>query len=406
MVRDADAVAVRDDEAVATAVSAKEAPEERKSGIPGLIQAVMEWRVVRVFQHYSTDGGPLLAAGMTYNAVFATFAAVWVGFSIAGFVIAGNPTFQQALFNAINSTVPGLVEEGGVIDPDDLLSIGTLSWTGAFALISLILTALGFLASMRDSVRRIFDLPSDTTFFLLQKLRDLGLAVGFGVLIAISAVLSIVTNAALSWAFDLLDIDTKSLPAIVLGKAVGYVLVFLVDFVTVAAAFRILSAIPIPLKRLAVGAAIGAAAIGVLKFLFGLGLIGGVGTNPLLAGFAVIIGLLIFFNFFCQTLLLSASWINVGMRDAGIVPSTLSNEETRVQEALRLEEARRLVAEANHRAAEEAYRSAHGLRKWRLGRRIKREVRAEARRRAAVPTEKELATQGASAPDSGVGGSQ
>jgi membrane protein len=406
MARDADAVAVRDDEAVAPALSAKEAPEEPKTGIAGLIQKVTQSRPVRVLQHYTADGGPLLAAGMSYNAIFATFAALWVTFSIAGFIIADNPTLQQALFDAINSTVPGLVVEGGVIDPKDLLSTGTLSWTGSLALIGLVLTALGFLASLRDSIRRIFDLPSDPTFFLVRKAWDLLLALGFGVLILISAVLSIVTNAALSYVFDLLSIDTKSPVAIVLAKAIGYLLVFLIDFVTVAAAFRILSAIPIPPKRLAVGAAIGAAAIGILKALFGLGLVGGVGTNPLLAGFAVIIGLLIFFNFFCQALLLSASWINVGMRDAGIVPSTLSHEETRVQDALRLEEARRLVADANHRAAEQEYRSAHGLRKRQLARRIKREVRAEARRRAAVPTAEQFAKQSGSDAEKGVGGPQ
>jgi membrane protein len=96
-------------------------------------------------------------------------------------------------------------------------------------------------------------------------------------------------------------------------------------------------------------------------------------------------------------LLLSASWIEVGMNDAGIEARTLSDEDVAAQEALRLEEARRLVADANHRRAEEEYRSARGLRKLRLGRRIARDVRVEARRRKAVPTTEELAEQGEAA---------
>ncbi|WP_210508958.1 YihY/virulence factor BrkB family protein [Naasia sp. SYSU D00057] len=395
MAKDADTLAVRDGETVATAPSAKPTPEEQKTGFAGLIQRITASRPMRVLQHYNEDGGPLLAAGMSYNAVFATFAALWVTFSIAGFIIAGNPVLRDGLISGINTTVPGLLGENGegAVDPDDLLSADTLSWTGAIALVGLLLTALGFLASMRDAVRRIFALPPDTTMIVLQKLRDLGLALGFGVLILVSAGLTFITNGAVRATLTFLGIDEQSLFAVVVSTVIGYVLVFLVDFITVAAAYRILSAVPIPLKRLAVGAAIGAVGIGVLKAAFAQGLIGGVGNNPLLAGFAVIIGLLIFFNFFCQVLLIAASWIDVGMQDAGIEPRSLSKEETEVEDALKLEEARRLVADANHRQAEEEYRNARGLRRLALRRRIKRDVRAEARRRAAVPTTEEFARE-------------
>src|SRR4051812_23120152 len=390
MAEDADTLAVRDGETVATAPSAQPTPEAPKTGIAGLIQKVTSSRPVRVFQHYTSDGGPLLAAGMSYNAVFATFAALWVTFSVAGFIISGNDVLRQGLIDGVNSTVPGLLGKDGAVNPDDLLSAGALSWTGAIALVGLLLTALGFLASMRDAIRRIFNLPPDTTFFLLQKTRDLGLALGFGVLILVSAGLSFITSSAIDATFDFLGIDKNSLFAVVVAKMIGYLLVFLVDFVTVAAAFRILSAVRIPLKRLAVGAAIGAAAIGVLKALFALGLVGGVGNNPLLAGFAVIIGLLIFFNFFCQVLLISASWIDVGMMDAGIDPRSLSVVDTAVRGALKLGDARRIGADANHGQAEEESGSSHGPRRWRLARRIKRDVRAEARRRAKVPTADEF----------------
>ena len=396
MARNPEAQAVHDDEAVTPAPGAVPPPEAPKTGIAALLARVTATRPVRVFQHYTADGGGLMAAGMSYNAVFAVFAALWLVFSVAGFVIAGDKGLQGTLEDGINSAVPGLIGENG-IDLDELLSAGTLSWTGAIALVGLLLTALGFLASMRDAVRRIFELPGDTTFFLLQKAKDLGLALGFGVLILISAALSVVSSATLQFIFDILSLDGSIVAAVVI-KAIGYVLVFAVDFVTVAAAFRILSAIRIPRKRLFAGAAIGAAGIGVLKAAFALGLIGGAGNNPLLAGFAVIIGLLIFFNFFCQVLLLSASWIEVGMADAGIDVRSLSPAELAVEEAKRLEDARRLVADANHKRAEEEYRRATGLAKWRLGRRLKREVRDEARRRKSVPTTTEIEAEVAEQP--------
>ncbi|MCU1569890.1 MAG: putative integral rane protein [Naasia sp.] len=391
MAKDADALAVRDNEAVLTAASAKATSAPPLTGIAALIDKLMRTRPMRVFQHYNADGGPLMAAGMSYNAVFATFAALWVTFSVAGFIISGNELLKQGLLNGINSAVPGLVSKDGVIDPNDLLSASTLSWAGAIALVGLLLTALGFLASMRDAIRRIFALPGDTTFFLLQKARDLGLALGFGVLILVSAGLSFISNATLGAILNILGIDEKSIFAAVLLKIASYLLVFLVDLVTVAGAYRILSAVEIPLRRLLVGAAIGAAGIGILKAAFGLGLIGGVGNNPLLTGFAVIFGLLIFFNFFCQVLLVAASWIAVGMADAGIDARALGPMQVELDDAVRLEEARRLVADANHRKAEEEYRAARGIRKWRLRRRIAQDARKEARRRQAVPTTDEFA---------------
>ncbi len=391
MARDADTLAVRDGETVATAPSAQPAPDKPATGFAALIEKITKSRPVRVLIHYNETGGPLLGAGMSYNAVFATFASLWISFSVAGFIIAGSPQLREALFQSINSVVPGLIDENGVVDPNDLLdAVGALSWTSAIAIVILLFTALGFLASMRDAIRRIFDLSADTTNFLLQKARDLGLALGFGVLILLSASLTILTNAALGAVFNFLAIDDRSPFAVVVASAIGYALIFLVDFVTVAGAYRILSAVRIPLRRLLVGAAIGTVGIDILKAAFALGLIGGAGNNPLLAGFAVFIGLLIFFNLFCQVLLIAAAWIQVGMKDAGIDARSLTQQQAEAEDALRLEEARRLVADANHKKAEEEYRKARGLRKLLLARQIERDVRAEARRRAQVPTTEEL----------------
>src|SRR3954447_13776664 len=129
MSRDADTLAVRDGETVATAASAQPAaPEAPKTGFAGLIQRITSSRPVRVFQHYNEDGGPLLAAGMSYNAVFATFAALWVTLSIAGFIIGSHPVLENGLSQGVNSAVPGLLGEGGAVNPDDVSA--TLSWTG------------------------------------------------------------------------------------------------------------------------------------------------------------------------------------------------------------------------------------------------------------------------------------
>jgi membrane protein len=102
--------------------------------------------------------------------------------------------------------------------------------------------------------------------------------------------------------------------------------------------YRVLSGLKIPLRRLIVGSLLGAIALGVLKVLGGA-LLGGAGRNPLLASFALIIGLLIWFNLICVVILLGASWIAVGMADAGIAADPKIAAERREQERLEREKA-------------------------------------------------------------------
>lgn len=389
MARNPDAQAVKDEESSTTAMGAKPASPEVPTGFAAIVAKIMALRIVRTFMHYAGEGGALLAAGMTYQAVFALFAAIWVAFSVLGFVVASDVGLQQEIFKAINSAVPGVVGETGLIQPSALTASSGLTWTAAIALVGLLLTAVGFLASMRDAIRRIFDMPPLAAPIVVQKLKDLGLALGFGAVVLVSAALSVVSTAALGFAFDLVGIDRESLFAVIVARTIGYLIVFAIDLATLAAAFRILSAIKIPPKRLFAGAAIGAAALGALKAAVTLGLVGGTGANPLLAGFAIL-GLMIFLNFACQAMLISASWISVGMKDNAIDPRSLSDEELEVEHATKLEEARRLVARSNLEKAKEEYRNARGFRKWRLKRQIESDAREEAKRREAVPTDAEM----------------
>lgn len=292
-------------------------------GLQQRIQRIVAWvqrlKPVRVFARYTAQRGPILANGLSYQAIFAVFAAIWVTFSIAGSVIAGNPVLLDGLVRFLNDNVPGLIDDGdgGAIDRDLLSQAGILGWTGAIAAVGLLATALGWLASGRDAVRTVFGLPGASTNFLLLKLKDLGLAIGFGIAILASAALSVASTSALGAVFSALGIDERSLPAVLTARGVGLLLVLIVDTIVLGTFFRVVSGIRIPFRMLAQGTILGAVALGVLKAL-GSALLGGATSNPLLAGFAVIVGLLIWFNLVCQVILISASWIAVTASDAGV----------------------------------------------------------------------------------------
>lgn len=300
------------------------------------IARVQRLRPIRVLISYAERRGPLLAAGLSYQALFAAFASIWVGFSIAGLIIQGDVSLQNALFGILSTSVPGLIQDEsgeGVIDPAILLESTVLGWTGAIALVGLFATALGWLASGRDAVRAMFGIGAQQANLLLLKLKDLGLAVAFGAALLLSAVLSVASTAALTTVLDWAGLDEHSTPSVLLARGTGLFIVFVLDTAVLGAFYRIVSGIAIPTRRLLGGSLLGAAALGVLKAL-GSALLGGATSNPLLASFAVIIGLLIWFNFICQVVLIAASWIAVGMADRGIAADPrLETERLAKQEA-------------------------------------------------------------------------
>lgn len=282
-----------------------------------LVDRVKRLRPVRVFVHYNDHGGPLFAAGMSYQALFAIFAGIWVGFTIFGFILLSRPELRSALAQIISTSVPGLLGPEGAISETSLLATQSLTWAGSIALIGLLVTALRWLGSTRKAIRRIFEIPNDPTFFLLLKLKDLGLAVAFGIALIVSAVLSVASTSLLGTSFSLLGINGQSTGAVIAARLAGLGIVFILDTLTLSMFYRVLSGIKIPLARLVRGALLGAAALGGIQGLGAL-LLGRVNSNPLLSSFAVIIGLLIWFNLICQIILITAAWIAVGLKDAGI----------------------------------------------------------------------------------------
>ncbi|MEF2977691.1 YihY/virulence factor BrkB family protein [Subtercola sp. YIM 133946] len=367
-------------EAVEVATEDAEAKRATKpTGIKGLIDWVLHSKPVRVFQNYGANGGPLLASGMSYQAVFAIFAALAAVFSIFGLALASNPQLQDAIIAQLNTSVPGLIGPDGAIKPDALTSATpALGWTGVIAIAGLIFTAVGFLGSTRSAIRLIFNLPGPKTNFVLLKLKDFGLAIAFAILLLISAAMSIASSSALGFVFGLFGWDQTSVAGQVIARIVGLVVVYIFDTLVLAGVYRVLSGVPIPFRQLAPGAALGAVVMGILKVL-GSALLGGATSNPLLASFAVIIGILIWFNLICQVLLIFASWIEVSMMDAHIDPRNLTPEEAEA-EALQAEaEAHRtaLLAQRTQMATE--LERAHGLRKGTLRRAIRRIDRELAR---------------------------
>jgi membrane protein len=296
-------------------------------------------KAVRVFVRYGRDRGPILASGLAYQALFAVFAGLWVAFSVAGFVVSGDTLLRQTLLDFLAGVVPGLIDDGsgaGAIGPDVFSAGFAFTVSGVVAFVGLLFTALGWLAPARDSVRTLFDLPPAATNVVLQKLIDLALGVAFGVMLLIAAGLSFAGTTATEGFLGWLGIDARSVIGLVLSRTVTLVVAVLVFATALAGLYRLLAGVKVPARILRHGVTLGAIGLAALTVAGGL-LLGGAQNNPLIASFAVVAGLLIYYNFVSQVILIAATWMAVDVDDEGIVI------DRKVFEA-RLEQARALVA--------------------------------------------------------------
>ncbi len=271
----------------------------------------------RVYKAYSAAGGNLLAAGMSFQAVFATFAAIWVGFSLTGIFLKDRPEIRKAVIEFINAQVPDLIRKGGVIDPNTLESITSFGWTGGLAVFIVLYTAINWLNYVRTAVRTIFHLPPSKVNYMLLKVYDLVLALMYGIFVLLSATATVGVTKLSGVIFPELGIVDKSGVGKIMFQIIGLAVVFVFDTVVLAAIIRILSGVPIPWRILRNGTLLGGFALMLLKVL-GSYVLTRPESNPLLASFTVFIGLLVYFNFASRIYLLATSWVAVSMRDSDV----------------------------------------------------------------------------------------
>ncbi|HWU59415.1 MAG TPA: YihY/virulence factor BrkB family protein [Microbacteriaceae bacterium] len=342
------------------------------TSVQSVIRRVQSLRPMRVFKSFNDNRGNLLAAGMSYQALFAIFAVLWLVFSVAGLWLTSNRDLLHALVELINRAAPGLIGRNGAVSEEALVRIsGTLSWTGIIAAVGLLFTAIGWLDSTRKAVRSMFELGDDPTNFVMQKLRDLGLAFGFGVLLMIAALASLVSASAVTSVLQFFGIESQSFWAQAGVQAVGFVITVTVNTVTLGVMYRVLSHLAIPLRNLARAALLGGIALAVLSTASGL-VLRGASRNPLAASFAVILGLLIWFNLVCRVMLFCASWIAVGMEDRGVSARRLTPEQRKEELAAQENQARIVLADAAVRKADAAVAASRGFKRRRAERRLER----------------------------------
>ncbi|WP_072314259.1 YihY/virulence factor BrkB family protein [Agrococcus sp. Marseille-P2731] len=289
-----------------------------------LIDRVMRSRPWRTWQRYAETRGPVLAQGMTLQAFLSLFAALFVAFAIFMAVLGGNVELRDAVIATLSSAIPGLIGEGGALDVASLTG-SRIGWAGAVAAVAILFTAIAWIAVSREGFRAMFDLEAPPANLLMLKLGDLGVAVGIGVLVLVSSGVQIasealVTALGLGWATQLVSVGVQ----------------LLLDTGIVLLLFRFGGRLRLPSRVMLPAAVACAGAFLVLKMLATL-LLRGVENNPLLAGIAAPVIILLWLGFIMQILMLVLAFVAVGptgraytrLVRAGGIDATLSPAKAR-----------------------------------------------------------------------------
>ncbi|MGH3689660.1 MAG: YihY/virulence factor BrkB family protein [Microbacterium sp.] len=325
--------------------------------VPRITGQVIAWalarRPVRAALLYTERRGPMLADSVTYRALFSVFAGVLLGFSIAALWLAGNPVAWQAIIDAVQSAVPGLIGEGGVIDTKDLRAPASLSIAGIVSLIALVGSALGAIGSLRTAVRVLAGTVQDDILWIWVILRNLALALGIGLAFVASAFLTFAGQLGVAWITDLLGLPADSPAATWTVRLLSLVVVFALDAVIIIGVFRLLSGVHPSARSLWSGALLGAFGLLALQELSGL-FVGGATSNPLLASFASLLALLIWLNFSAQVMLFACAYIVTSEEEQADRVHARFAATTFPQRRLQRAEVEVRIATAELRAAQKA----------------------------------------------------
>lgn len=261
---------------------------------------------VRVWNLYTRRRGPLLAAGNAYLMFFSVGAMLVAGFAIFGIVAAGNDVLRDAVIELVASTTPGLIDtgDGGLATPEELLGNGGFGLTLIVSLAALLVTAMSWINGLREGIRSLLGLARDRTNPVLSKLRDGGTLLVLAVALILTSALGVVSTAAVDSISGFLGWGSfLSGAAAQLGSVI---LMFLLDVVVAIIMFSIASRVRMPRRVLFLAAVFSGFGATVLRF-FSAMLLNGITSNPVLAPFAVILGLFVWFFLLSQVYLISAA---------------------------------------------------------------------------------------------------
>ncbi|WP_432011479.1 YihY/virulence factor BrkB family protein [Streptomyces cucumeris] len=244
-----------------------------------------------------------LAAAITFISFLAFFPLIAVGAAIGAATLTESQMHQ--LQKKLAEQIPGIsgqLDLGGLVD-----NAGTI---GVVAGALLLFTGIGWVGSLRECLRAVWELEEDPGNPVARKLKDAGVLLGLGGVALVSFGLSTLAATAVGRVAGLLGIPEDGVGGWLLWAA-AFMVAVVADFVLLCYVLTWLPGVEPPRRRVVVAALIGAIGFELLKLLLS-SYLRDVAAKSMYGAFGVPIALLLWINFTAKLTLYCSSWTATG----------------------------------------------------------------------------------------------
>ncbi|MEU8549493.1 YihY/virulence factor BrkB family protein [Streptomyces roseoverticillatus] len=281
----------------------------RLPGIGPLISRLVRTHAWRSYETLDRVKWTRLAAAITFTSFVALFPLLTVGAAVGAAVLSEER--MRDLERRLAEQVPGI---SGQLDLSSLVdNAGTI---GLVAGALLLLTGISWIGSLRECLRAVWEKEENPGNPVLLRLKDGALLLGLGGVLLLSLACSVFASAAVDWVVGKAGLQGVG----ALLTAAGFCIAVLADFLLMLYVLSRLPDVQPPVRRLVVGALIGAIGLELLKMLLG-GYLRGVAAKSMYGAFGTPIALLLWINFMAKLVLFCAAWTATPSAKSGEVPA-------------------------------------------------------------------------------------
>lgn len=265
-----------------------------------LVARLMRTHAWRSYETLDRVHWTRLAGAITFISFLALFPLITVVAAI-GAALLDNEQLDK-MENKLSEQVPGISDQ---LDINSLVAnAGTV---GLVAGALLLFTGIGWIGSMRDCLRAVWELDDEVQGNpVLRKFKDAGVLLGLGATALASLAASALGSTTVGWTAERLGIDEGGASGVLL-QIVALVIAVVADFLILLYMLTLLPGVQPPRRRLVVAALIGAVGFELLKLLLG-SYMRGVASKSMYGAFGVPVALLLWINFTAKLMLFCAAW--------------------------------------------------------------------------------------------------
>ncbi|CAM5303604.1 MULTISPECIES: YihY/virulence factor BrkB family protein [Streptomyces] len=264
-----------------------------------MVSWLMTTHLWRAYERMGQVHWTRLAAAITFTSFVALFPLLTVAAAIGAALLSERQLHD--LQKKIAEQIPGI---SGQLDLGALVE--NAATVGVIAAVALLFTGAGWVDSIRDCLRAVWEKEDEDTNVFVAKLKDVALLLGLGGTALVSLACSGFATAAVGKAAEALGLAEGGIGSVLLSVA-GFCIAVLADFLLFAYVLTKLPGVHPPRRAVVTAGFIGAIGFELLKLLLS-GYLKGVAAKSMYGAFGTPIALLLWINFTAKLVVFCAAW--------------------------------------------------------------------------------------------------